>query len=163
MGAGTQSVSQGASAGYTLLITPLGGGSGSFTFACDALPTNALCVFSPPSETINGGGSGNVAVAVSTGSASALAMPLRVLPLVCVGLLLPVGWKRRRRGLLLALFLGLVMGGLGSCAGSGGGGGGGTGGSGGGSGYTPDGTYSIPVTVTANGVSHSATVTLTVD
>ena len=163
MGAGTQSVSQGASAGYTLLITPLGGGSGSFTFACDALPTNALCVFSPPSETINGGGSGNVAVAVSTGSASALAMPLRVLPLVCVGLLLPVGWKRRRRGLLLALFLGLVMGGVTSCAGSGGGGGGGTGGSGGGSGYTPDGTYSIPVTVTANGVSHSATVTLTVD
>jgi len=56
-----------------------------------------------------------------------------------------------------------VMGGVTSCAGSGGGGGGGTGGSGGGSGYTPDGTYSIPVTVTANGVSHSATVTLTVD
>ena len=160
-GPGTQSVSQGQSAGYTLLVTPLGGGSGSFTFACDALPTNALCVFSPASENISAGGSSNVTVAVSTGSASAMARPVKVLPMVCVLLLLPLGWRRRR--LILVLCLGAVMGGVASCAGSGGGGGGGTGGSGGGSGLTPDGTYSIPVTVTANGVAHSATVTLTVD
>jgi len=60
----------------------------------------------------------------------------------------------------------VVVGGVASCASSGGGtggGGGGSGGTGGGSGLTPDGTYSIPVTVTSNGVSHSATVTLTVD
>jgi hypothetical protein len=167
-GAGSQSVSQGESASYTLLVTPLGGGSGSFTFACDALPTNALCVFSPATESISAGGSGNVAVAISTGSASAMARPFGLLPLVCVVLLLPLGWRRRGllRALVLVVCVGVVVGGVASCASSGGGtggGGGGSGGTGGGSGLTPDGTYSIPVTVTSNGVSHSATVTLTVD
>jgi hypothetical protein len=170
-GSSTQSVTAGQSASYTLVLTPLSGSSGNFSFACGTLPTNALCVFSPAGETLNAGVSGNVVVQISTGSATASARPRRlgglgVLPLVCAVLLLPFGW-RRRRGLLhtvfLVVFLGVVAGSVASCTSSGGGTGGGSGGGAGSSGLTPDGTYSIPITVTSTGVSHGATVTLTVD
>ncbi len=170
-GAGTQSVAGGQSASYTLVLTPLNGSSGTFSLACDALPTNALCVFSPAGETLAAGATGNVTVQVSTGSATALARPLKtgawgMLPLVCGLLLLPLGGRRRRRLLdasLVLVLLGILSGGMAACTSSGGGGGGGAGGGGGGAGLTPAGTYSIPVTVTSTGVSHSATVTLTVD
>ncbi|MDR3773475.1 MAG: choice-of-anchor D domain-containing protein [Terracidiphilus sp.] len=172
-GPDTQSEAAGLSAVYTLVLKPLNGSSGTFTLACDALPTNALCVFSPAGETLPAGATGNVTVQVSTGRATALARPLKtsawgMLPLVCGLLLLPLGGRRRRRLLdasLLLVLLGLLSGGMGACtsSGGGGGGGGGTGGGGGGAGLTPAGTYSIPVTVTSTGVSHSKTVTLTVD
>ena len=55
----------------------------------------------------------------------------------------------------------LLAAGVSSCTSSSGG----TGGAppGGGSGSTPAGTYTIPVTVTSTGVSHSVNLTLTVD
>jgi hypothetical protein len=56
--------------------------------------------------------------------------------------------------------LAVLAGGVTSCTAS-------SGGSGGisrtGSGITPAGTYSVPVTVQSNGVSHRTTLTLTVD
>ena len=75
--------------------------------------------------------------------------------------MLPFGWGRRRKALLLATLLAILVGGVTSCTSSGAG----TGGSGGegGSGGTPAGTYSIPVTAAAAGVQHSVTLTLTVD
>jgi hypothetical protein len=78
--------------------------------------------------------------------------------------LLPLGWKKGRlalRGAVLIGLLAILMGGVASCAGSGGG----TGGTGVGVGgaNTAPGTYSIPVTVTSTGVSHNASLTLTVD
>jgi hypothetical protein len=83
-------------------------------------------------------------------------------------LALPLAWKGRRKALLAMVLLTILAGGVSSCSGSGGGSGGSGGGSGGssggsGSGATPAGTYSIPVTVTSNGIEHSVTVTLIVD
>jgi hypothetical protein len=176
-GSSTQSVANGQNAIYTLVLTPLNGSSGAFTFACGALPANALCTFNPATEMLNSGVTGNVTVQVSTGSstsASRLKGPgaWGVLPLVCGLLLLPLGWpaglhrwsSRRRKalhGTVLLMLLAILAGGIASCATSGGGTGGGDGS--GGAGATPAGTYSVPVTVTSTGVSHSATLTLTVD
>jgi hypothetical protein len=168
-GSSIQTVAGGQIANYTLVLTPLSGSSASFAFACGTLPTNALCVFNPASETLNSGVTGNVTVGVSTGSSTA-AVRFKgpgiwgVVPLICGLLLLPIRWKKRRKvlqtGVLLAL-LSFLISGVASCTTSGGGGGSVPGS--GGPGATPAGTYSIPVTVTSTGVAHSVTVTLTVD
>jgi hypothetical protein len=71
-----------------------------------------------------------------------------------------MAWKRRRRSLLLVALLTILLGGLSSCATSGGGV---TIPRNGGSGVTPAGSYSIPVTISADGVSQTVTLTLTVD
>jgi hypothetical protein len=61
----------------------------------------------------------------------------------------------------VAALLGVLAGGMSSCTGSGGGSGGAaTGGQGL---NTPPGTYSIPVSVSSNGVVHKVTLILTVD
>jgi hypothetical protein len=174
LGSSTQSVAGGQNAAYTLVLTPLNGSSGTFALVCNSLPASAICVFSPATETLTPGATGNVAVTISTGSAASL---LRLkeprgwgaLPLVCGLLLLPLRWKNRRKalhGLFLLALVAVLAGGVASCAKSGGGtggGAGGSGGSGGAAGTTPAGTYSVPVAVTSMGVSHSATLTLTVD
>jgi hypothetical protein len=135
---------------------------GTFTFACGTLPANALCMFNPVTETLNGG-SGNVAVEISTGAASVRSIEpelWRTLPLACGLIVLPFGWKRRRQALVLLALLSILAGSVSGCVSSGGG----TGiGRQGGSGATPPGTYSIPVTAVSSGVQHSVTLTLVVD
>jgi uncharacterized membrane protein YgcG len=156
---------------YTVVVTPLNGSSGTFTFACDSLPTDALCSFNPVTEKLNAGTTGNVTVNVSTGTTTSAVLrrigSWGAIPLLCGLLVLPLIGKRRRllhAAALLAL-MGVLAGGVASCTKSGGGtgGGGGSGSGSGGGGATPAGTYSIPITVTSTGVSHSVTVTLTVD
>jgi len=164
-GSTSQTVSSGQTADYTLVIAPLDGSQGVFQFQCGTLPTNALCVFNPTSETLNAGVAGNVTVEISTGQAGSSARSTApvgwgAVPLVCALVLLPFGWRWRRNGLLWFAVLAILVGGVSSCTSSGGGSGGG-GGTGGGA--TPPGTYSIPVTVTSAGVQHSLTLTLTVD
>jgi len=169
-GASAQSVAGGLSANYTLVLTPLNGSSGAFTFACNALPANAACAFNPPGETLNDGVTGNVLVQVSTGSIAVSLGSKRpgvwgALPLLGGLILLPLGWKRKRKVLdtvILLMLLAIVAAGVGSCVSSGGGAGGGLGANSDGA-TTPAGTYTIPVTVTSTGVSHGATLTLTVD
>ncbi|MGA2649199.1 MAG: choice-of-anchor D domain-containing protein [Terracidiphilus sp.] len=167
----TMTVSNGQTADYTVDITPMAGAQGTFTFACGTLPANAVCLFNPSTETLNAGVTGNVTVEISVGQSGATTRLNRpgawkLVPMACVLLFLPLGWKRRRKALVGCVLLAILAGGLSSCAssggGTGGGGGGGTGGGGGG-GTTPAGTYSIPVNVTSTGVQHSLTVTLTVD
>jgi hypothetical protein len=166
-GATSQTVASGKTASYTLVITPLNGSQGTFTFQCGALPTNALCLFNPATETLGAGVTGNVTVQISTGQSGSSAHVTepagwRVVPLLCGLLLLPLGWRRRRSYLLLAALLAILAGGASSCTGSGGGVSAGPGGSSG-SGATPTGTYTIPITVTSNSVQRSITVTLVVD
>lgn len=170
-GSGSQTVTAGQSASFTLVLTPLNGTSGTFAFACDALPASALCTFSPQSESLSGGVSGNVVVRVSTGSStgtSSLRKPgsWGILPLLC-GLALTSRWRnsfRKWRNRLVGLsLLFFLIGSVASCTSSGGGTGGGSGSGSGGTGLTPAGTYSVPLTVTSTGVAHSVTVTLTVD
>jgi hypothetical protein len=180
-GPNSQTVTNGQQANYRLVITPAGS-SGTFSFACGTLPSNALCLFNPASETLSSGVEGNVVVEISTGSGSTVRLerpsldrpsPVksapgrtafrRALPLACGLLLLPFGWKRRRRILLLVALLAIVTGGVTSCVSAGlSNGSGGSGGQSGGSG-TPAGTYTIPVTVSSNGISQQVDVTLTVD
>jgi len=170
-GPASQTVTPGQQANYTLVITPAGSG-GTFTFACGTLPSNALCLFNPSSQSLGAGVQGNIIVEISTGSGSSARLESpgskhsafwRVLPLACGLLLLPLGvWRRRRifRAVVLAV---LLAGGISSCTSSGGGtGGGGSGGQGGGSG-TPAGTYTIPVNITSTGITQSVNVTLTVN
>jgi hypothetical protein len=168
-GPSSQTVAAGQQANYTLVLTPIGS-SGIFTFACGTLPTDALCLFSPTTQTLNAGVQGNVLVEISTTANKArLEKPefgrpgfWRDLPLACGLLLLPLAIRRRRKVFQLAALLAILACGLSSCTSSGGGSSG-SGGSGGGGGGTPTGTYTIPVTVTANGVSHAANLVLTVD
>jgi hypothetical protein len=165
-GATSKTVSSGQTASYTLVITPLNGSQGAFTFQCGTLPANALCVFNPTTETLGTGVTGNVAVEISTGQsgASATVVPVRwrLLSLACGLVLLPLGWKRRRTALLLAALLAILAGGASSCSGSGGGSSSSTKTTSS-PGSTPTGTYSIPVTVLSNGVQHNMTLTLIVD
>ena len=165
-GSSTQTVASGQTASYTLSIAPVQNApGGTFTFQCGTLPSYALCLFNPASETVNAGASGTVLVQISTGHSSSArsggANNWRVLPLACGLVLLPLAWRRRRKTLLLAALLAIMAGGVSSCAGSGGG----TGGSGGLTGIdvTPPGTYSLSVTATAGGVQKSVPLTLTVD
>jgi hypothetical protein len=163
IGSPSQTVAAGQTADYALSITPLNGSGGTFTFACGTLPANTLCLFNPATETLNGV-AGNVTAGISTTAATGHLMEpalWRILPLACGLILLPFGWRRRRKALLLVALLAILAGGVSSCASSGGGSGG-SGGQGG-SGGTPAGTYSIPVTAAASGVQHSVTLTLTVD
>ncbi|HEV2214804.1 MAG TPA: choice-of-anchor D domain-containing protein, partial [Terracidiphilus sp.] len=161
----SETVSSGQTANYTLSLTPEGGAPGAFTFACGSLPANAVCVFNPTSETVAANTTGSETVQVETGQQAQAASVRETrgwggMELGLGMIVLPLAWKRRRKALLLAVLLGLFAGGLSSCASAGGGSvSAGTGGAG----STPAGTYSIAVTATANGVSHQATVSLTVD
>jgi hypothetical protein len=165
-GATSQTVASGQTASYNLVITPSNGSSGTFTFQCGTLPTNALCLFNPTSETLSAGVIGNVTVQISTGQGTSASLidpaGWRALPLLCGLLLLPLSWKRCRTALLLAAMLAIVAVGVTSCSGSGGGSGGSSSPIKGGN-VTPPGTYSIPVTVSSNNVQRSITLTLTVD
>jgi hypothetical protein len=177
-GPASQTIARGQQANYTLVLTPVGSG-GSFTFACGTLPTNALCLFNPATETLGTGVEGNVLVQISTssGTTARLERPdankpgveragrrgfSGALPLACGLFLLPLALRRCRRIFLLAVLAVFLAGGVISCTSSGGGSSGSTSGQGG-SGGTPAGTYTIPVTVTSTGMTHSVNLTLTVD
>jgi hypothetical protein len=182
----SQTVASGQQASFTMIVAPVGSG-GTFAFSCGTLPTNALCLFNPATQTLNAGVQGNVLVEISTGNGSAarlekpnLAKPNlvgpnfatpnsggpafpRALPLACGLLLVSVAVFKRRKLFLLVVLAAILATGVSSCTSSGGGtGGGGSGGNGGGS-KTPPGTYTIPVSVTSMGITHSLNVTLTVD
>jgi len=165
-----QTVASGQQANYTLVVIP-NGANGSFNFACGTLPKNALCLFSPATESINDGVQGNLEVEISTGGSLSSRLnhfnSWRPVPLVCGLLLLPLAVRRRSKIAWLIVLAVIVATGVTSCTSSGGGSGegGGSGGTGssGGSSTTPPGNYTIPVTVTSTGVSHSVNLSLTVD
>jgi hypothetical protein len=162
-------ISSGQQADYKLVITPAGA-QGTFSFQCGSLPTNALCMFSPATETIATGVQGNVEVQIYTGSSglSAQAVAARLnhdWPFALAILVLPFGLLRGRK-LLLMIVLGFsVMCGMTSCTSAIGGTTTTSSNSSGqsNSSATPAGTYSVPVTVISTGISHTITLTLTVD
>jgi hypothetical protein len=164
-GSAIQTIASGQIAYYTLLINPLNGSQGVFTFQCGTLPSSASCAFNPASETVAANTTGNEAVEIATGitqttgrSTPPLGWP--VLPLACGLLLLPFALMRRKTLLLITLLV-VLTGGVTSCSHS----------SGGtstivtntGTGITKSATYTIPVTATSNGISHHVTLTLIVD
>jgi len=169
LGSSSQTISSGQVANYSLKITPLGGVQADYALQCGSLPAQTLCAFNPGSETISGNSTGTVAVMISTGQSASSQWQRqhasgrwRVLPLLCALLLLPLARKRGTRLLRMVAAFAILFGGLVSCVSSGGG----TGGAGANSssvGATQAGTYSIPITVTSNGLSRNLTLTLVVD
>jgi hypothetical protein len=167
-GASSQTISNGQTADYNLLITPLLGSYGAFSFQCGTLPPHAACTFNPVSEGISANTTGNVEVEIATGLTTASlhsSPPLgwHALPLACGLLLAPFALARRRKALLLIAILVILAGSVTSCVSSGIIPGGNIPGSGSGGGTTSVGTYSVVVTTTSNGVQHQATLTLIVD
>jgi hypothetical protein len=170
-GGSSQVVASGQTARFTVVLSPLNGSSGTFAFQCGSLPANSACSFNPTSETVAANTTGSVMVQIATGQVTISAQPnappsrvtgLRILPMLCGLMLVPLALNRRRRTLLFAGLLTLLVVGVTSCAGAGGGTGtappaAAT------SHATPAGTYSVPVSVTSSGVTHKVTVSLTVD
>lgn len=167
-GANSVTVAAGQTASFTMLINTVSGSAGTFTYsyACGTLPSYALCTFNPTTTTAAAGNTGYVTITISTGKATSARRNAPAgwmeAPLSYAFLLLPLLVARRRRKVLTLLVLlmvailavsGCASAGLSSSSGSSGSGTSGT---------TPAGTYSIPVTVTTSGVSHSVTVTVTV-
>ena len=164
-GQASQQVAAGQVASYTMTITAASGLTGSYSYAysCGTLPSYAVCTFNPTSATTTAGTAAYVVVSISTGKAASGALwdgPAERLerPVFLALLLLPLAGLRRKGKLALLLLLvaafvitGCATAGISS----------GSGGSGGGT-TTPPGTYTIPVTVTSNGVSHAVQLTLTV-
>jgi hypothetical protein len=163
----SQTVAAGQTANYTLAVTP-SGAQENFTFACGQLPQYASCSFNPATEDLNSGVVGNVIVNISTSETPAPQVasqvsPLqgpRIAPLSFGFLLIPFALSRRRRVLLLAVLASVLLFAISACTSSGGGtccgpppv-----------SKTTAPGTYTIQVTATANGMSQSTQLTLTVD
>ena len=164
-GASSVTIVSGQTASFTLRLAPSSGSSATFAFQCGTLPSYAACVFNPPSETVAAGTTGTAILQVTTSQTAAAEVrppafgSWTALPVGLALLVLPAAWRRRRFLVLVCLLATL---GVSGCSSSGGGGGGKppssptthT---------TPAGTYSIPVTVSANGVQHAVTLTLVVD
>ena len=166
-GASSTSVASGQTATFTFIVQPLAGTSATFAFQCGSLPAYAACTFNPTNLTVaaNITGTASLRITTSPSTAANTRGPLgsRALsPLLCGLFLIPAVFFRRRRGLGLLVLLVLVFGSVTACTGSGGGAGSSPAG-GLGTSTTPAGTYAIPVTISANGLSHTVTVSVTVD
>jgi uncharacterized repeat protein (TIGR03803 family) len=159
----------------TIMITPSGGFNQAITFSCGGLPTGASCSFTPANVTPNGGAVNTTLSLATTPTSSAIPRPpfgqkhTLFFALVIPGLLMLGRTSRGKRSsarrvggmlVLVVLLFGFLAIGLEGC---GGGNGGGSGGSGGGSGGgTPVGAYTVTVTGTASGLSHTTALTLVV-
>lgn len=170
-GSSSPTVASGQAASYTLNFTPLDGASGSFSFLCGTLPTDASCTFNPTVATVAAGMTGTVTLNVATAQATTASQRrpdfarYALIPLACGLIAFPLAWRRRSKALFLIGLLGFALSCVTACSSSGGGGSGGGGGGGGsgGGGSTVAGTYPITVTVTSNGVQHSVALTLVID
>lgn len=164
-GSTSATASPGGTATYTLSVTPPSGGSSAaaITFSISGLPTGATATFTPTSVPA-GAGPTNVTLTIQL-PASAAATPgeLRAFgdaPLALGFLLLPLlGGRRFRRSLAgkatVVAFALLALGALGGVTGCGGGSSGST--------SSQPQNYTLTVTATAGTLSHTTTLTLTVE
>ncbi len=165
-GASSQTVTSGTSATYAMLLTSAASLNGNISFACSGAPAHSVCSVNP--STANLGASTTIIATVQTGLSTAKVEP-RPAPwwrggngLITLAILVPLccfGRRRSVRALMsAAIFCSLLwMAGCGTprtIPGSGG--------TIAPSTPTPAGTYTLTVTGTAAGISHSVLLTLIV-
>ncbi len=163
---GSLTLAAGSTSGYSLTLTSLNGFSGSVALTCAAsgtAPVGASCAITSPVVLAAAGTGSTVAIISTTArtySTKLLGLPnairplsLMLLALTCGVLIMlrRAGLKARLGGLLVLLFAALV--GLSGCSNdqsttnpNG----------------TPTGTYTYIVTATSGGITHTATINLTV-
>jgi hypothetical protein len=176
-GSATATVPAGSPATYNLQVTPTSGFNGTVALVCTGAPPDSTCMPSEASATPNGNTSATFSVQVITMAASIVTPGvgrgwrpfdgLRILPMVLMVALASTlltfvsrfrgAAAQRRRAYVFAAPLGFLVlaiiligcGGSGSNRSQ--------------SGGTPTGNYTLTITGTSNGVSHSQTLTLTVN
>lgn len=180
-GSSSAVLASGQTATFTLQLSGAADATGVVALSCKGAPQNATCSLNPASLTLTGANSSSATLSIATGvqtTAAATAPQLTRLRLPLLAIFLPTLWiglrSRKTRSLwLLALAIALflpsacsVSSGGGSGGTTGGTGGSGTGGGAGGGGTqqypTPPGTYTITVTGTMANITHTTSVTLTV-
>jgi hypothetical protein len=171
----TATVTAGQPAAYNLQVTPVSGFNGAVTLSCSSAPSEATCTPSVPSVTPNGSAASTFAVNVTTTAPSILVprgMPRTYPPLTWIRIVLPwvlaftimlllarLAGARHGAKWAFAPMVVVLLGALVWTSGCGGGsGGGGVHNPG-----TPKGTYTLIVTGTSNGVSHTKNLTLIVN
>lgn len=176
-GSSSAVLASGQTASFTLQLTGAASATGTVALTCKGAPQNATCSLNPASLTLTGANSSSATVSIATGvqtTAAAAAPQFTRLHLPLLAFFVPalaIGLRTRRTRRLWIALLAIAL--LLPCAcsvSSGGGSGGstgGTGGSGTGGGSTqqyptPPGTYTIIVTGTMANITHTTSVTLTV-
>jgi len=170
---GSASVSPGSAATYTLTLTPQDGYNDMVQVTCaePAALTESSCSVSPSSTSLSGTNPVNVTISVTTTAPSMVPLARRTRPpwrvdgnpwstvalLLSVTGLIGLVISLNRRGCVPRLLATLVAVACLSCGGGGGGGGGG------GNLGTPQGNYTITITVSGGNVTQTTTVTLMVD
>jgi VCBS repeat protein/centrosomal CEP192-like protein/FG-GAP repeat protein len=174
-GSNTATVAAGQPAAYNLQVTPMSGFNGAVTLSCSGAPSQATCTPSVPSVAPSGNAASTFAVNVTTTAPSILVprgMPRTYPPLTWIRIILPwvlaftimlllarlVGARHGAKWAFAPMVV-VLLGALVWTSGCGGGsGGGGVHNPG-----TPKGTYTLIVTGTSNGVSHTKNLTLAVN
>jgi len=171
---GALSVTSGSSGTLAVTVTPTNGFTGTIQLSCSGLPDHSTCSFSPSSLQASGNNAQlSSTMTISTGVASVASVQQPPAPIVLgtgsgifgigiVGLVLgPVGLRSRKdtRKLIkvigLLLFAIVLLGALVGCQGI-------ANGNKQPTLLTPRGTYTVTVTAASGNLSHSASMTLTV-
>ncbi len=164
VGAGplSEMVTSGGTANYLVTLGSVAGVPGTATLGCSGAPANTRCTVNPGSVAL--GGNTVLTVTVVTGTAVSAVKQPDGFGVLWVGLLglVGVGSRRRLRGILCGVLLGICLVGLSSCGAAreipltaGGGGSGSTA-------PTPGGRYALTVTGTSAGLTRTLGLSLTV-
>jgi hypothetical protein len=165
----TATVAPGRSAAYDFSLTSINGFVGTVDLTCSGAPQAATCSIEPTSVTVTSDQSSDFTVTVETTASTTSfltpATPMKhvfakVVWTFAAALFFCFAWVplHRVRNITTVLTLFVVFQ-MCSC----GGGGSTGGGAGGGSSGTPEGTYSLVIKGTASGITHTETISLTVN
>ena len=158
----TATITAGSSAYYSLQLSSLTSLTGNIALACTGAPANATCNVAPPNAQLGS----TIPITVTVVTTAAIAQRLPAGSSIYLALLLPLAlpFLRRRRRLPLTLCILLTAASLialNGCAGSriipsa-------TAGGTGSSSPTPTGTYTLTISATADGLTHTVPLTLTI-